>query len=476
MKGLQRKTKIVCTIGPASRDFATLLRLAEAGMNIARLNLSHGDFTYHDSTVKAIRDVERACGRPITIMADLPGPKIRIGSLASEPVELVKDSPFMLTTRDIEGGVTGVSVSFERLSATLKPGDTVFINDGLIQLVVERVEGEDVHCRVVVGGELRSRKGVNIPGVDLGISAFTSRDKECLAFCAAQAIDAVCQSFVASGEDVNTVREAASGMGYNPFVIAKIERSVALGNLPDIIEASDGIMVARGDLGVEIPIERMAVVQKHVIQEALVRGRPVITATQMLESMTANPRPTRAEATDVANAVLDGTDCVMLSGESASGTYPVEATAMLARILEATEPFGPGYRLRERLKEVLSGAARDMSDLVIFGVEAALRHTTAASVIVPTLSGATARSIARFRPPVWIVAVCPDERTCRQLAFTSGVIAVCEPCYPSDWVSYAAALMEKLGLAGDRVILAEGPSAANPRPSHRMEIIEIRRS
>ena len=224
-----------------------------------------------------------------------------------------------------------------------------------------------------------------------------------------RSIDALCQSFVVTGDDVRAVREAAAEIGYHPFVIAKIERAGALTHLDEILRASDGIMIARGDLGVEIPIERMAVVQKQVMHAAVVLGRPVITATQMLESMTANKRPTRAESTDVANAVLDGTDCVMLSAESAMGRYPVEATTMLGRIAAATEPFGPGYRLRERLREVLDAKTSGMSDLVVLGIETALRHVSPAAVFVPTLSGATARSIARFRPPTWIVAVCPDE-------------------------------------------------------------------
>jgi len=448
-------------------------RLLEAGMDIARINLSHGDFPGHAKTIAALRSAEKAAGKRITIMADLPGPKIRIGTIAQEPVDLKPGSLFVLTTRDIEGGAAGVSVTFDRLPGVVKAGDTIFLNDGLIQLQVESTEGRDVLCRVVAGGELRSRKGLNLPGMDIGVDAFTAHDRTCLEFCFRHGVDAVCQSFVGRPGDVDAARSAAGRMGYRPFLIAKIERSEALDNLEGIIDASDGIMVARGDLGVEIPIESIALVQKRVIQSSLVRGRPVITATQMLESMTASPRPTRAEATDVANAVLDGTDCVMLSAESASGRYPVEATAMLARILEATEPYGPGYRLRERLREVLDGTARDMSDLVVFSIEAALRYTRPAAVIVPTMSGATARSIARFRPPVWILAVCGDEKVFRSLAFTSCVLAVHEPSYPADWRLYAKALVETLGLEGDTVILAGGPSPANPHSSHRMEIIDL---
>ena len=232
----------------------------------------------------------------------------------------------------------------------VKPGDTIFLNDGLIQMEAVKVEGKDIQCRVIVGGELRSRKGLNLPGIDLGISAFTDHDYRCLKFALEQGVDAVSQSFVESGKDLDAVRNAATALGFNPLIIAKVERSRALARIDEILEAADGIMIARGDLGVEIPIEQIALVQKQLMRKANLLGKPVITATQMLESMTDNRRPTRAEATDVANAILDGTDCVMLSGESAMGKYPVESAAMLARIAATIEPFRPAYYVRETLK------------------------------------------------------------------------------------------------------------------------------
>jgi len=474
MKIPLHKTKIICTIGPASNTSAVMERMVLAGMDIARINFSHGDFTSHAETIASLRCAERSTGKRIAVMADLPGPKMRIGELAREPVELKAGEGFSLTTEDITGDGERVSVTFQRLPQAVREGDTLFLNDGMIQLRVTGVEGPEVFCVVVVGGELRSRKGLNLPGIDLGISAFTERDHACLRFAAIHGVDALCQSFVVSGDDVRAVRAAADELGYHPFVIAKIERSGALDHLDDILEAADGIMIARGDLGVEIPIERMAVVQKQVMHAATVLGKPVITATQMLESMTENKRPTRAEATDVANAILDGTDCVMLSAESAMGKYPEEATDMLGRIAAATEPFGPGYRLRERLKEVLNTRATGMSDLVVFSIETALRHVSPAAVVVPTLSGATARSIARFRPPVWIVAVSPDLSTCRRLVFSSGVFPVHEPDYPEDWKAYSRAWLAAHGVEGDLVILAEGPSPKNPQASHRMEIIDLK--
>ncbi len=377
------KTKIVCTIGPASESPEMMRRLLEAGMNVARLNFSHGDFAGHAKVIANLRAAAQAAGRRVAIMADLPGPKMRIGTIKDEPVDLIPGAPFTMTTEEIIGDAARVSVSFTRLPQAVKPGDTLFLNDGLIQLEVVSAGKTDVTCRVVVGGELRSRKGLNLPGIDLGISAFTERDRECLKFAAEQGIDAVSQSFVESAKDIEAVRAAAEAMGYHPFIIAKIERSGALDHIDGILAAADGLMVARGDLGVEIPIEQIALVQKQIIQKANLYGKPVITATQMLESMTGNRRPTRAESTDVANAILDGTDCVMLSGESAMGAYPVESVAMLAKIAAAIEP----HRRSHYVLETLQGTGRDgtitLPDMIAMSVETIFHRISPAAVFVP---------------------------------------------------------------------------------------------
>jgi pyruvate kinase len=328
----------------------------------------------------------------------------------------------------------------------------------------------------VVGGELRSRKGLNLPGIDLGISAFTERDRECLAFAKEQGIDAVSQSFVESAADVESVRAAAADLGYHPFVIAKIERSRARDNLDGILRAADGIMIARGDLGVEIPIEMIAVAQKYLVRLANLAGKPVITATQMLESMTANRRPTRAEATDVANAILDGTDCVMLSGESAMGQYPVEAVTMLAGIAAAIEPLRPALGGRRPLAASDRRGETHLSDLVTESVGNLLEHIDPALVIVPTHSGYSARRLARLRPDDWIVAVSSQESTCQQLQFSYGVHAIHEPEHPDDWNAYARKLLGKLGVEGNLVLLTEGPSAKHPEANNRMEIIDLGRT
>ncbi|MBN2438963.1 MAG: pyruvate kinase [Deltaproteobacteria bacterium] len=474
MKLPEHKTKIVATIGPASASREVMEAMIKAGMNVARINFSHGDFGSHKQVIEKLRAAARALGRRIAIMADLPGPKMRIGRLADEPVELQPGALFTLTTRDIVGDAERVSVSFARLPQALRPGDTLFLNDGLIQLETLKVEGEDVACRVLVGGELRSRKGLNLPGIDLGISAFTDHDRECLKFASEQGVDAVGQSFVENAADIAAVRESADAMGYNPFIIAKIERSRALEHMDDILAAADGIMVARGDLGVEIPIERIAIVQKRLIHIANRMGKPVITATQMLESMTDNRRPTRAEATDVANAVLDGTDCVMLSEESAMGKYPVEAVAMLAKIATATEPHRPRYGLKEALGDHGGNVPVRIKDLIALSVDTALESISPAAVFVPTHSGATARSISRFKPPVWIVGVSSREETCQRLLFSGGVYPIYEPDHPKDWNAYVGDWLQSHEVEGNVAILTEGPSAKHPEANNRMEIIQLR--
>lgn len=473
MKIPTNKTKIVATIGPSSQPIEVMKRMIQAGMNIARLNFSHGEFADHKMAIDNLRAAARELDQRVAIMADLPGPKIRIGKLANEPIELKVGESFTLTSEEIVGDATRASVTFSRLPQVVKSGNILFLNDGLIQLEVVTVDGNDVRCRVVVGGELRSRKGLNLPGIDLGIRAFTDRDSEILKFALENGVDAVSQSFVDSAADVQAVREAARALRYEPFIIAKIERSLALDNIDEIFAAADGIMIARGDLGVEVPIERIAILQKSLMQKAVGLGKPVITATQMLESMTNNPQPTRAEATDVANAILDGTDCVMLSGESAIGKYPVEAVAMLARIATVTEPNRSRLNIWELLKSLPKNKEFSIHDLVSLSVETTLECATAAAVIVPTLSGATARSIARFRLPVWINAVCSEKRACQQLLFSYGVYPIHQPEADQDWSAFARRWVTSENLTGNLVLLIQGPSQAHPETNHRMEIIDL---
>jgi len=468
------KTKIVATIGPASDSPEVLEQLLLAGMNVVRLNFSHGDFSGHGGTIARVRAAAAAVGRRVAIMADLPGPKMRIGKFAEEPVQLVPGETFTLTTEDIPGTRQRASVSFPQLPASVRPGDRLFLNDGYIELAVVQVDGPDVVCRVQVGGELRSRKGVNLPGIDLGISAFTDHDRKCLAFALQHGVDAVSQSFVDRADDIEAVRAAAADLGYHPMVIAKIERSGALKRIDEIMGAADGIMVARGDLGVEIPIEEMAVTQKRLMRMANLKCKPVITATQMLESMISNRLPTRAEATDVANAILDGTDAVMLSGESAMGRYPVEAVAMLAKIAAATE--GHRSSFVPALANDCTANDQDIraEELIAASVEATIRRITPATVIVPTHSGGTARSIARFRLPVWITAVSSQEKTCQDLMFSYGVFPECEHDHPDRWIDWCRRWREDKQLSGRYIVLTEGPSRKHPDRNNRMEIIDLK--
>jgi pyruvate kinase len=398
---------------------------------------------------------------------------MRIGELETEPIELAKGEPFTLTTDEIIGNETRASVSFARLPQAVKPGDRLLLNDGLVQILVQEVSGPEVRCEVQVGGELRSRKGLNLPGIDLGISAFTDRDRECLGFALEHGVDIVSQSFVESRADIRAVREAARELGHEPFVIAKVERAGALDRVEEILDEADGIMVARGDLGVEVPIERIAVLQKDLVFRAARKGRPVITATQMLESMTHSRQPTRAEATDVANAILDGTDAVMLSGESAIGDYPIEAVATLARIAAATEPHRRRFDLWDRLRSLSPDANRDIPDLLSLSIEAVMGASKPAAVVIPTRGGTTARRITRFRLPVWIAAVSPDLQVCRRLLLSYGVHPIHLEDAKVNWSTFARDWVKKEGFAGNLAILVTGPSEEDPGANSRMELLGL---
>jgi len=466
------KTKIVATIGPASESPEIMEKMIRTGMQVARVNFSHGDFDYHAMIMQRLRDAAAAVGRRVAILADLPGPKIRIGQLREEPVELKSGDYFSLTTTDMVGDARRVSVTLPTLPDAVKTGETLFLNDGLIEMEVVSVEGCEVVCRVVSGGELRSKKGLNLPGISLGIGAFTEHDRRCLEFALQQGADAVSQSFVESGKDIVAVREAAAALGYQPFIVAKIERSNALANLENILDEADGLMIARGDLGVEIPIQEIASVQKKIMLQANLKAKPVITATQMLESMVTNPRPTRAEVTDVANAILDGTDCVMLSGESAMGKYPVESVAMLVKIARSIEPYHPGHQVRQILRTPSQKNTLKAKDLIPFSVDAILRQSSPVAVFVPTRSGATALDLARLRPSVWIIAVSSLASTCQRLLFSYGVYPV-HADHPEDWKTYVQTWLQAHNLAGKLVVLTEGPSSKHPEGNNRIELIDL---
>jgi pyruvate kinase len=467
------KTKIVATIGPASESLDMLTRLIRAGLDVARLNFSHGSPAKHAEVIQRIRNAARETGRRVAIMADLPGPKLRLGKIDPEPIQLLPGAHFTLASEDIVGNAQRTSTTFQQLPQVVKPGNRIFLNDGVVQLVVDRVAGNDVECKVIVGGELRSRKGLNLPGVDLGISAFTENDRACLEFALKEGVDAVSQSFVERAADIEAVRNAAAKMGRQPFVIAKIERADALAHFDEILTAADGIMVARGDLGVEVPIEEIAYTQKQLIAKTNLAGKPVITATQMLESMVSNRLPTRAEATDVANAILDGTDCVMLSGESAMGKFPEESVTMLAKIAAFTETHRSPRSFAAQREFVQQKAATIGSDRMATLVEHALCTVPCDLALVPTRAGMVARAISRFKPPVWIIAPSADSTACQNLAFSYGVYPIDLAEEPDDWREWIARWLRENGITADRVMLVAGPSPRNPKANYRIELMRL---
>ncbi len=412
-----RHSKIVCTIGPACRSPRIIDRLLRAGMDVARLNFSHGTHEEHARSIAHLRTAAHELNKTIAFLADLQGPKIRTGALAGgQPVPLRTGQKFVITTAHVLGDSTRVSTVFRPLPREVHRGDRILLSDGLIELRVEKVRGGEVICEVVNGGALGEHKGINLPGVKLRVPAVTSKDREDLAFALKHGVDYIAVSFVRQPEDVALAKSLIRRAGKDTPVIAKLEKPEAIDNLDAILRVADGVMVARGDLGVEMSPERVPVVQKTIIARAREFRRPVITATQMLESMTENPRPTRAEASDVANAIFDGSDAVMLSAETASGKYPVEAVGMMARIIEEAEASiteFPRPAPQEQLK-----VAETVAELVCH----ASRELHMKLITVFTHSGFTARLISRYRPLVPIVTFSPEAATLRRMALIWGAM------------------------------------------------------
>lgn len=347
-----RKTKIVCTIGPASEGPETIRALIRAGMNVARLNFSHGALDEHLQRINNLREAAAEQGANLALLLDIQGPKIRVGRLKSGPVELIPGQEYTLTVEPYEGDETKIHVDYPHLNRDLRPGSVIYIDDGLLELRVQAVKGPDVICHVVVGGELNSRKGLSLPGVDVDLPPITNEDAAHIRFGVKHGVDFVAASFVRRGEHVEAVRRIVQEAGGSQHIIAKIESSAGLRNIDEIVAAADGIMVARGDLGVEIAAEEVPLAQRMLIRKCNLAGKPVITATQMLDSMIRNPRPTRAEVTDVSNAIFEGTDCVMLSGETAMGRYPIKAVQVMDRIARRMEQvIDYGAVLREKANE-----------------------------------------------------------------------------------------------------------------------------
>jgi pyruvate kinase len=450
-----RHSKIVCTIGPASRSPRIIQRLLQAGMDVARLNFSHGSHEDHAQSISLLRAEAVKLQKPIAILADLQGPKIRTGPLAGgASVQLRAGERFTITTTKVPGDAARVSTTFRALPKEVHRGNRILLSDGLIELRVEKVRDQEVICEIVNGGLLGQNKGINLPGVKLRVPALTSKDRQDLSFALKQSANYIAVSFVRSPEDVLAAKSLIQRAGKDTPVIAKLEKPEAIENLDQIIRVADGVMVARGDLGVEMSPEKVPVVQKTIINRARQFRRPVITATQMLESMTENPRPTRAEASDVANAIFDGSDAVMLSAETASGKYPVESVSMMARIIEEAEGSideFPRPAPQEKLK-----VAETVAELVCH----ASRELHMKVIAVFTHSGFTARLVSRYRPLVPIVAFSPEAETRRRMALIWGVLPRSIPdVHKIDGLAIVAEkrlLEEKLVRKGDVIGIVAG--------------------
>ena len=415
-----RRTKIVCTLGPTSEEKEVIVRLVRAGMNVARLNMSHSTHQMHEKSIALIREIANELNTPIGILADLQGPKIRVGTL-KEKVILEPGQQFILTTRDVPGNAIAVSVSLKELPESVHKGQVMLLDDGLLELVVDEVENTDIYTTVVRGGELKDHKGINLPNASVKTSSITQKDISDLEFAIKHDVDMVALSFVRSAQDVVQLRSIMEEFGGSIPIISKIEKHEAVTNIDDIIAESYGIMVARGDLGIEIPIEQVPIVQKMIIEKCNQQAKPVITATQMLDSMIRNPIPTRAEATDVANAVFDGTDALMLSGETAFGQYPVEAVATMAKIAQYAEDSIMYKAVMEERKIYTRSI---ITDAIAFSASESAKTLGADCIITATQSGYTARKISKYKPRIPVLAVTTNKKVMNQLALSYGVVPV----------------------------------------------------
>lgn len=472
-----RRTKIVATLGPATSTPERIAGLIRAGMNVARLNFSHGTHAEHAARIAMVRRAAAEAGRHVAILQDLQGPKIRTGPLENgQPVELVAGQRFVITTEPIIGDAHRVSTTYRALPLDVRPRDRILLSDGLIELVVTGHTDTEVETEVVHGGRLREHQGINLPGVRVSAPAATEKDLADLAFGLEQGVDYVALSFVRRASDVREVKEFIRRAGKQTPVIAKIERPEALDVLPEILAEADGIMVARGDLGVEMPPERVPIVQKQIIAAANQALLPVITATQMLESMIHNPRPTRAEASDVANAIIDGTDAVMLSGETAAGAYPIEAVQMMALIADAVEASYTGGQHSTTPRWSIAPAQSTPRAI------AAAACTIANSlpvrfIVVLTQSGASARLVSHYRPEVPILAFCPSEETARRTSLYWGVTPIVIEARDrlDELEQQIVRMMRETGMVrkGDLIVLSGGHPVYRYGPTNFLKVITI---
>lgn len=458
-----RRTKIVCTLGPASNSPDVIEQLLDSGMNVVRINMSHGTHNEHAETIGRVRAAASKLGLHVPILSDLTGPKMRIAMLAGGSVDLKAGDTFSLTSRDVPGDSSIASINYAPLVEDVNPGDRILMGDGEMELRAVSKTQTDLRCEVVIGGELKSNQGINAPGVKLREEVPTTKDIADVRFGVEQNVDWFALSFVRYAREVQRLRELLTDHDADIPIVVKIEKIEALDNLDDILSAADGVMIARGDLGLEIPLAKVPLVQKDVIQMAIESGRPVITATQMLESMINNPRPTRAEAADVANAVFDGTDAVMLSGETAIGKYPVEAVRTMAQVAAASEArIDYGARLESEMLHEHGPIA----EAIAHAACSTAIEIDARVIICCTRSGQTARLVSRFRPPMPIAAVSPSPETLRRVGLYWNTLPVGTALHEDvdDMMDAAKAAVLSLGIAerGDNVVIVAGVPIAEP--------------
>ena len=449
-----RRTKIVATIGPATSSPEVLRELIRAGATTLRLNFSHGTHDDHLKSIRLIRQISNELNYPVAILQDLQGPKIRLGKFETGSIVVAKGDPFILTSAKVPGTQTMSSITYEPLAQEVPAGSVILLDDGKVEMVVESVDkaAGELHCRVVVGGPLSNSKGVNFPGVCLSIKALTDKDREDLVFGLDHGVDWVALSFVRNPDDVREIKDLIASAGKNTPVIVKIEKHEAMEQMEEILRLSDGAMVARGDLGVELPAEDVPILQKRLIAAANRLGIPIITATQMLDSMVSNPRPTRAEVSDIANAILDGTDAVMLSNETAVGKFPVEAVAMMSTIAIRTE--------KEKLGRNPEESSRSIPNAISKAVGNIAEQIGAAAIMTLTKSGSTARNVSKFRPITPVIAITPHVDVARQLQMVWGVKPLLMLDLDTTWETFSAALNmaqeKELVSPGDLVVLTAG--------------------
>ncbi len=454
-----RKTKIVCTLGPVSRDENMVKELIKSGMNVARLNFSHGDHEYHKETIDTVKKVREELSEPVAILLDTKGPEIRLGLFENEKVTLLDGGEFVLTSEDILGNEKRASISYKKLPQEVKEGNTILINDGNVRLIVLEVCGEDIRCKVVRGGEISNRKGINVPRVHLDMPFLSERDKQDLIFGIENGVDFIAASFVRCADDIISMRKFVDFHGGHDIkIISKIESVEGIENFKEILRLSDGIMIARGDMGAEVEFEMLPGIQKRFIKECYRAGKMVITATQMIESMVTNPRPTRAEITDVANAVFDGTSAVMLSGETAVGKYPIDVVKVMAKIAERAENDAFEMDFYKGFDYELDFC--DTTNAICDAACTTARDIKAAAIVALTKYGQTARSMSKFRPIVPIVAATPIEKTYYQLSLSWGVYPVLAQYQKTseELLLHAADCAKLIDVAqdGDRVVIAAG--------------------